>query len=103
MLARAHVKLISLDTHVVQNDKGLGPATLSITNGMEDTATDNSRQKLLNEESQESTTDQSQVEVVNQEETLELERLAVAQPLATTDEDAGVGVSKGTKRNSSAE
>ena len=39
---------------------------------MEDTATDDSRQKLLNEESQESTTDQSQVEVVNQEETLEL-------------------------------
>lgn len=36
---------------VVQNDKGLGPATLSITNGMEDTATDNSGEKLLNEES----------------------------------------------------
>ncbi|KAI6755183.1 hypothetical protein HG531_004289 [Fusarium graminearum] len=33
------------------NDKGLGPATLSITNSMEDTATDNSGEKLLNEES----------------------------------------------------
>jgi hypothetical protein len=75
---------------VVQNDKGLGPATLSITNSVEDTTTDNSGQKLLNEESQKSTTDQSQIEVVDQEEALELERLAVAHPLATTEDDAVV-------------
>jgi hypothetical protein len=75
---------------VVQNDKGLGPAALSMADGVEDAATNNSGQKLLNEESQESTTDQSQVEVVDQEETLELERLAVAHPLATTKDDAVV-------------
>lgn len=77
-------------THVVQNDKGLGPATLRVTDGMEDTAANNGGKKLLNEESQKRTTDQSQVEVVDKEETLELERLAVAHPLATTENDAVV-------------
>lgn len=81
---------ILLVTHVVQNDKGLGPATLGVTDGMEDTAANNGGKKLLNEESQKRTTDQSQVEVVDKEETLELERLAVAHPLATTENDAVV-------------
>jgi hypothetical protein len=79
-----------LETYVVQDDKGLSPSTLGIADSMEDTATDNGGKKLLNEESQESTADQSQVEIVNEEETLELEGLTVAHPFATTEDDGVV-------------
>ena len=54
---------------------------------MEDAPSHNSWQQLLNEESQQNTGDGSEVEVVNQENGLELERLAVAHELAATQND----------------
>lgn len=65
---------------------------------MEDAPSDNCWQQLLNEEGQQYTGDGSEVEVVDQENGLELERLAVAHELAATqnddivkdDEDAGL-------------
>lgn len=76
-----------METYVVQDHEGLSPATLGIADSMEDATTDNGWKKLLNEESQESTADQSQVEVVDEEETLKLEGLTVAHPFATTEDD----------------
>ena len=87
-----------LDTYVVQDHKGLSPATLGIADSMEDAATDNGGKKLLNEESQESTADQSQVEVVDEEETLELEGLTVAHPFATTEDDGIIDNDKDRSR-----
>lgn len=52
-------------THVVQNHKRLGPTTLPVADGVEDTTTDDSAEELLNEESQEDTADEGQVEVVD--------------------------------------
>lgn len=78
------------DTHIVQDNQGLSPATLSITDGMEDAAANNSGEKLLNEESQEDSADGSQVEVVDEEESLELVGLTVAHELATTEDDGVV-------------
>lgn len=86
MLAGSACKFSS-ETYVVQDHKGLGPATLGIADSMEDATTDNCGKKLLNEESQESTADQGQVEVVDEEETLELEGLTIAHPFATTKDD----------------
>lgn len=57
------------------------------TDGKEDTLADNSGQKLLNEESQEEAADGGQVEVVDEEERLELEGLAVAHQLSAAKDD----------------
>jgi hypothetical protein len=69
-------------THVVENNQRLSPATIVVADGKEDTLADNSGQKLLNEESQEEAADGGQVEVVDEEERLELEGLAVAHQLS---------------------
>lgn len=74
-------------THVVENNHRLSPATIVVADGKEDTLADNSGQKLLNEESQEEAADGGQVEVVDEEEGLELEGLAVAHQLSATKDD----------------
>lgn len=61
-----------------------------VADGVEDTVTDNGGQKLLNVQSQEDGTDGGQDEVVDEEQALELEGLAVAHQLATTEDDAVV-------------
>lgn len=76
-----------LATHVVQNDHGLRPTTIAVTNGVEDTIVVELRNKLLNEENQKDAADGGQVEIVDEEERLELERLAIAHQLATTKDD----------------
>ena len=85
-------------TNVVQNNQRLGPATFAVADGKEDTLADHGPQKLLNEESQEDAADGGEVEVVDQEERPQLEWLAVAHELATSEnygivdnnEDAGL-------------
>lgn len=54
---------------------------------MEDAAADEGGHELLNEESQEDTADGSEVEVVDEEERLELEWLAVAHEGTATKDD----------------
>jgi hypothetical protein len=78
---RSHV------THVVENNQGLSPAALVIADGMENTAADNGRHKLLNEENQKDAADSGKVEVVDQEQGLELEGLTVAHELAASKDD----------------
>ena len=61
-----------------------------IADGMEDTAADNSRDELFQEEEEETTADGSEVEVVDQEQGLELESRTVAHPFTSTKDDAVV-------------
>jgi hypothetical protein len=75
------------ETYVVQDDQGLGPTALSMANGMEQTMTNNSRQNLLNEQSKQNGADGGEVEVVDQEKSAQLERLAVAHHLAAAEDD----------------
>lgn len=77
-------------THIVQDNQRLGPATIDVADGMEDTAANNRGNQLLNEESQKYAADGGEVEVVDEEERLELEWLAVAHGLATTKDDGVV-------------
>lgn len=74
-------------TYVVEDNQRLSPAAIVVADGKEDTLTDNGRQKLLNEESQEEAANSGQVEVVDEEERLELERLAVAHQLSAAKDD----------------
>lgn len=54
---------------------------------MEDAAADDGGQELLDEEDEEDAADGGEVEVVDEEEALELVGLAVAHPLAATEDD----------------
>lgn len=89
---------VARGTNVVQDNQRLGPATIAVADGKEDTLADHGPQKLLNEESQEDAADGSEVKVVDQEERPQLEWLAVAHELAAPenngivddDEDAGL-------------
>lgn len=80
-------RLLREFTYVVENDHGLSPTTVVVADGEEDALADNSGQDLLNEESQEGAADGGQVEVVDEEESLELEGLAVAHQLSTAKDD----------------
>lgn len=58
---------------------------------MENAVSDNLGQELLDEQNQEKTADDGQVEVVNLEEEVELERLATTHELSATKDDDVVG------------
>ena len=58
-----------------------------VADGEEDSLADNCREQLLNEESQQKGADGGQVQVVDEEERLELEGLAVAHQLSTAEDD----------------
>ena len=73
--------------HIVENHQWLSPTTFSVADSIEDTATNNCRDELLKEQDQQKTTDSCEVEVVDQEESPELERFAIAHQLATTKDD----------------
>lgn len=75
------------NTHVVEDNKGLRPATIVVANGVKDTTASEGRDELLNEQDQENARDSRQIKVVDQEERLELERFAVTHDLAATKDD----------------
>lgn len=75
------------DTHVVQHNQGLGPTAIVVADRVEDAMANDGGQELLNEESQEDAADGGEVEVVDEEQRLELEGLAVAHQLATAEDD----------------
>lgn len=62
----------------------VGPSALVSADSVEDASTSEGRHKLLNEESQKSTTDRCQVEVVNHEEAVEYKRRSVSHEFSTT-------------------
>ena len=78
-------------TYVVQNDEGLSPTTTLVTDGVEHAVSDKSRQKLLNEEHQENTTDEGQDEVVDHEQGVQLESGQLLHDLTTTEDEHVVG------------
>ena len=61
MLAVFLVECYVCGTYVVKQDQLVGPATVEVANGVEDTVPDERREQLLNEESQKTTADDGQV------------------------------------------
>lgn len=89
-MSMAANRACGISTYVVEDNKRLCPATLMVADRMEDASSNNSGQQLLDEERQEGRRDGGQVEVVDQEQRLELEGLAVAHELTTTEDDGVV-------------
>lgn len=79
-----------MGTHIVEDNERLGPAAIDVADGVEDALANESREELLNEQRQEDTTDGGEVEVVDEEERLELEGLAVAHQLPAAKDDGVV-------------
>lgn len=77
-------------TYVVEDNERLGPAAVGMADGVEDALANNSGQELLNVESEETGADEGEDQVVGEEKTLELVRLAVAHPLASSKDDGVV-------------
>ena len=57
-----------METHVVKQDELVSPAAIEIANSVEDTVPNQGGEKLLNEESQKTTADDGQVQVVRMSE-----------------------------------
>ena len=77
----------SSQTHVVKQDELIGPAAIEIADGVEKTVPDQGGEKLLNEESQKTTADNGQVQVVDLEGTVQAEGRAAPHELTTTQND----------------
>ena len=71
-------------TYIVQHHQLLGPASIVAANGIENTISENSGEELFNEESQETTADDGQVEIVNHEGAIEDECLTMFHQLSPT-------------------
>lgn len=78
-------------THVVQNNKLVGPATLVSADGVEDTSSHESGKQLLDEKQQKYATDGGQVKVVDLEEAVELKGLTSTHDLSATQNNDVVG------------
>lgn len=74
-------------THVVKQDELVGPAAIEITDSVEETVPDQGGEKLLNEESQKTTADDGEVQVVDLERTVQAEGRAAPHELTTTQND----------------
>ena len=74
-------------THVVKQDELVSPAAIEIADGVEKTVPDQGGEKLLNEESQKTTADNGQVQVVDLEGTVQAEGRAAPHELTTTQND----------------
>jgi hypothetical protein len=81
---------ILVSTHVVKKDELVGPAAVEITDSVEDAVPDQGREKLLNEESQKTTTDDCQVQVVDLERTVQAESRTAPHELTTAQNDGVV-------------
>lgn len=78
-------------TYVVQNDQRASPTTLLITDGVEDSVSPESGEKLLNEQGQQDTAHGGQNEVVNHEQGVKLEGRQLLHDLTATEDDNVVG------------
>ena len=77
----------SSGTHVVKEDKLVGPAAIEIANSVENAVPDQGGEKLLNEESQKTTADDGQVQVVDLEWTVQAESRTAPHELTTAEDD----------------
>lgn len=78
-------------TYIVENDQGLSPTTVVVTDGEENAMVPDGGDQLLDEQSQKRCADGGQVEVVDHEQQVQLEGLAVLHERATTEDDDIVG------------
>lgn len=78
-------------TYVVQDDKRLSPSAPMITNGVEDAMARNGGQKLLDKQGQQNGTDDSQEQVVDHEQGVELECGKLLHDLTATEDHSVVG------------
>lgn len=74
-------------THIVQGDQRLSPAAIIVADGEEETVADQRRDELLEVEGEQATADDGQVEVVDFEQPVELQRRALFHNLPTTEDD----------------
>jgi hypothetical protein len=77
-------------THVVKQDELVSPAAIEIADSVEDAVPDQGGEKLLNEESQKTTADDGQVQVVDLERTVQLEGRAAPHELTAAQNDSVV-------------
>lgn len=70
------------DTHVVEKNELVTPATVEVADGVEHAVPDNCGKKLLNEEGQKTTTDDGKVQVVDLERAVQAESCAAPHELA---------------------
>ena len=85
-----HIRL-RCTTYIVDDNEGLGPSTFVIADSEEDTVFPDCRQQLLDEKSQQSTADNGQVEVVDHEQGVELERGTALHDLSASEDNDIVG------------
>lgn len=81
----------SAQTHIVQNDQLIGPATLMVANGVENAIAHDFGDQLLQEQHQQNSANGRQVEVVDLEQAIELQRGIVLHDLATSEYENVVG------------
>ena len=79
--------MLCCGTYVVKQNQLVGPATVEVADGVENTVPDERREQLLNEESQKTTADDGQVQVVDLERTVQAEGCAVPHDLAAAQND----------------
>ena len=79
--------MLCCGTYVVKQNQLVGPATVEVADGVENTVPDERREQLLNEESQKTTADDGQVQVVDLERTVQAEGRAAPHELTTTQND----------------
>lgn len=85
-----HIRL-KCTTYIVDNNEGLGPSTFVVADSEEDTVSPDCRQQLLDEKGQQSTADNGQVEIVNHEQCVELERRTALHDLPASEDNNIVG------------
>lgn len=78
-------------TYIVEDDKGLGPSTAVVADGVEDAVANKSGQELLNKQSQKDGTNGSQDEVVEHEQSVQLEGRQLLHDLTATENNDVVG------------
>lgn len=75
-----------MQTHIIENDELLRPATSMVADGVEEAVPRKCGNELLGEQGQKDAADGGQVEVVQLEEEAELEGRAIAHELATSED-----------------
>lgn len=74
-------------TDIVQNDQLIGPAALVAADGEENAVPRQSGNQLLKEQGQQDAADDGQVEVVDLEQAVELQRFATLHEFSSTKDD----------------
>ena len=75
-------------TYIVQNNQGLGPTTIVVTDSIKDTMVVEGRNKLLKEENKQNSAHSSEDKVVDHEKGVEFESWELLHDFPTTEDDS---------------